>query len=531
MKRSPILLILLLGFWLRVFQLGQNSFWNDEAGVALAAVQPTIVGAFKILLAHAIAMPLDYLIAWGLAKLGVQEFFLRFPEAVWGTLTLAVCYPLFQRLARSDHARWAVFLLALSPLHVRYSQELRFYAPLIFFYCLATYLLLRATDHPGWRAWALFTIVAMVGIYFHVYVALVVANGAVWLVLAKLRGDYKPLSFRYFRNAVSILFAGFFLAYLVFGSWQTFTNPLLEWEKSFMTFVGVGLGWITPPYSQAAEYLWGGLSLTFGLVGIAVTLQRPLSRVAGLLYSSALQIGLIVLADWAKHYWIASRQLLHLHPTAMLFTGVGLCALGNWLEALHVLDRQSLKAGVSSLAHASKAVLLASLVLVSVPALTGYYRWPKSASRDISRVVLLNWMPDDVILIFPGYDVLEYYFYLPQMAEADITPALAPTDWAGISKWVSRTESGSEVRKLLLISGQSLSKTELAELSALGFEPLPENGNPAWSGVSLFIWRNRKNVNCTPGFPVSPPLRARGGIIRGTRCPCVSACSSRMGRG
>lgn len=491
MKRSLILLILLLGFWLRVFRLGQNSFWNDEAGVALAAVQPTLVGAFKILLTHAMAMPLDYLTAWSLAKLGVQEFFLRFPEAVWGTLTLAICYPLFRRLSRSDYARWAVFVLALSPWHVRYSQELRFYAPLIFFYCLATYLLLKAMDRPSWQTWALFTIIAMVGVYFHVYVALVVSSGAVWLALAKLRGDYNPRSFRYFRNASSILFAGFFLGYLIFGSWQTFTNQLLEWEKSFITLVGVGLGWLTPPYRLASESLWGEVCLAFGLVGIALTLRQPLSRTAGLLYSSALQIGLIVLADWVKHYWLAGRQLLHLHPTAILFTGAGLCAFGNWVGALRVLNRRSGKVGASSLARASQAVLLTSLVLVSIPALTGYYRWPKSASREISQAVLASWAPGDVILIFPGYDVLEYYFYLPQMTEADITPALAPTDWAGISKWVSRAESGSEPRNLLLISGKSLSETESAELGALGFKPLPENGNPSWSGVLLFVRRNR----------------------------------------
>jgi hypothetical protein len=75
-------IIILFGFCLRVYQLGNASFWNDEAGQALAATQTTISEMVTIIKSHAMAMPLDYFVTRIFSKLGTTEFILRFPSAL-----------------------------------------------------------------------------------------------------------------------------------------------------------------------------------------------------------------------------------------------------------------------------------------------------------------------------------------------------------------------------------------------------------------------------------------------------------------
>lgn len=147
----PLALILLVGFGLRIFQLGHDSLWGDEAGIAVLASFGSVRDVLAGAQAHVMAMPLDYVVAWLAARISLSEFMLRLPAVLWGTLTLSIAYRLFAEVYERKTALIAALLLALSPLHVQYSQELRFYAALVFFYCAATYTLLRALKMPDFR--------------------------------------------------------------------------------------------------------------------------------------------------------------------------------------------------------------------------------------------------------------------------------------------------------------------------------------------------------------------------------------------
>ena len=61
-------MIVLLGFGLRALQLGHDIFWNDKAGVALTAVEPTVRTVLSRARSHAMAMPLDYIVTWAMPR-------------------------------------------------------------------------------------------------------------------------------------------------------------------------------------------------------------------------------------------------------------------------------------------------------------------------------------------------------------------------------------------------------------------------------------------------------------------------------
>ncbi|HEY1012435.1 MAG TPA: glycosyltransferase family 39 protein, partial [Herpetosiphonaceae bacterium] len=190
---AGLTLIAGLGLALRLFQLGSDSFWCDEAGVADIAAQPTAGQALAALRHHVLAMPLDYLLSWLAARFGGGEFIQRLPAALWGTLAIVACFLLGRRLLPAGSrlaAGWAALLLALSPLHIEYSQELRFYAALVFWHALALWLFLRALDSGRRRDFALCAAAGLLGVYFHIYVALAALPMLGWALGAgRVDGD------------------------------------------------------------------------------------------------------------------------------------------------------------------------------------------------------------------------------------------------------------------------------------------------------------------------------------------------------
>jgi len=184
--------ILSIGLFLRLYKLGSQSFWFDEAGVAMAAVSPTLSGALEVVRSHAAAMPLDYVIAWLMAHVSLDEGWLRLPSAIWGILTLFVGYKFYRQITNERTSLISVLFLAISPMLIYYSQELRFYAALCFFYLLVTWLVLRAFRHNVFWSWAGAAAAGIVGFYFHIYVVFAFLNGILiwWFVYRRQDKQY-----------------------------------------------------------------------------------------------------------------------------------------------------------------------------------------------------------------------------------------------------------------------------------------------------------------------------------------------------
>ncbi|MEW5960150.1 MAG: glycosyltransferase family 39 protein, partial [Chloroflexota bacterium] len=145
-NRFWLLLIILIGFGLRLTRLGEQSLWYDEGVTWLLAQMRTTADLIQWTAAD-IQPPLYYLLIWGSAILfGHSEAALRFPSTVFNILTIPVLVALARRLwpaRRTLFSLLAAALFALSPLMVYYSQEARMYTLLVFEATLSSYLLLK----------------------------------------------------------------------------------------------------------------------------------------------------------------------------------------------------------------------------------------------------------------------------------------------------------------------------------------------------------------------------------------------------
>lgn len=181
------LLILLLAFALRVWNLNRESIWHDE-GWSIRAITGVMPDDNTPPIYYAAASLL-----WR-AGAGESPFVFRYPSVLLGVLTVALGLRLAHRWMRTVPALTAGLLIAVNPLLWEYAQEVRAYVavPLIALLLLHAAARLLHRQPPRADDWVLVFVVQCIGLYTHnLAVPLVawlnVALGLGWLVRRRWR--------------------------------------------------------------------------------------------------------------------------------------------------------------------------------------------------------------------------------------------------------------------------------------------------------------------------------------------------------
>ena len=372
-KASKLILfvIIAIGLCLRLYRIGAKLFWVDELGVAFAAMMPSLGDALKFTHGHVMAMPLDYVIAWLMAQVSSSEGWLRLPEAVWGTLSLAAGYLLYRQLLEERVAFIATFMVAISPALIEYSQELRFYAPLVFFYTLSTAVGLKASRGGKAVDWLLFTLICLTGIFFHLYAVLALIPVSLWTLTEK---DMRSRNFGFFSLSTLLILSGAAYAIYTYGSFPGETSALFAFESPRQVILG-GLGWLPLFPATTSAWLFGLFSLLFAILGIHHSLSLPhRDHLLLLLTSIVTQIGILLGIATTKNYFASARQFIFLVPLSVLLSAVGIDSLLQKIQKVY--------AKTNFHTQLIYGMTLFSLGCLVVPALQQYYVLEKGATRS-----------------------------------------------------------------------------------------------------------------------------------------------------
>ncbi|NSW56918.1 MAG: glycosyltransferase family 39 protein [Armatimonadetes bacterium] len=121
-------LAVILGLSLRFTGLAQESLWDDEVW-SKAVVTTLALPDMLQRVAQDQHPPLYFLCLSGWAAIfGTSEAALRSLSALFGSLTLPIAWIAMRRATTPQTAALCVVLLAVSPKHLRWSQEVRQYA-------------------------------------------------------------------------------------------------------------------------------------------------------------------------------------------------------------------------------------------------------------------------------------------------------------------------------------------------------------------------------------------------------------------
>ncbi len=162
----PLILTFVFGLGLRLVLLNQ-SFWLDEA--ASIEIASRSFQQFFSQLRFDFHPPLFYLLLklW-LPFAGRSEWLIRMPFVILSSLSIIAIYFLAKHFTRTKDSRIplvAAIFLAVNPLHIYYSQELRMYGINTLFTIISWIFLLRSLHLANRKDSYLFVIFSVLNIY------------------------------------------------------------------------------------------------------------------------------------------------------------------------------------------------------------------------------------------------------------------------------------------------------------------------------------------------------------------------------
>ena len=201
-----LLIILLIAFALRVFQLDAQSLWWDE-GISLNLATSSIVEIW-VNRAQRLHPPGYFILLKGwLSLVGVSPFTGRYLSVLASWVQVTAVYTTTRYwFAKHPHGKWIVWistlLITLSPLSIIYGQEARVYALLPLIYLAMLFAALKivsssknASTGSLAKWWIVLGVFEWFGAHLHYITFLIVAIVNVWLlwhIFRQKRGLWKP---------------------------------------------------------------------------------------------------------------------------------------------------------------------------------------------------------------------------------------------------------------------------------------------------------------------------------------------------
>ena len=179
----PILIagMTILAFAIRIYQVGASSLWEDEITRILNSTIYAKDFFDVVRLASTQSQPplsywLNRIILSGAVTpgAGLSDTFARIPVVVYGTFTIPIFFFMVRELFGSPYDYFATFFLIISPLSVKYSQEVGSIALWLLFTIVETFLLVKAIRTKQSKYWTLTCIAMVLSIYTHIFAAFVI---------------------------------------------------------------------------------------------------------------------------------------------------------------------------------------------------------------------------------------------------------------------------------------------------------------------------------------------------------------------
>ncbi len=408
-----------LGLLLRLFHMNGQSLWFDEIGSAAVATTPLDELVRGVAGGSGVAAT-----AWlsggyhGLLKLvlllphGSQDWLLRFVSVLIGTLTIPLFAWTVSAIAPAAVTVGAAALLAISPFHVWYSQEVRPYVLTLLLVVGAIGALARALESNRARWWSAVAVTTAAALYTHPVALGLPAIAGVVVLRAGRRV--------FWRGTAALAAAGLAYVPVVFVVRAHGANAaadlrptgLFEILYAFYAYtVGFSLGPSTSelhldPHALLAEYvpLIALVAVVFG--GLALRGAWRLQT-------------LTVMGRWLAAAWLVvpfaftvAIALLTANPFNVRYTIVSFPAF----VLLLALGLDGTRARVPV------AALVVVLLATSLHHLYFDERYAKEDTRDLAALLRAEAGPDDLVLVNTAYMANAVRYYYPGPARVQGYP-------------------------------------------------------------------------------------------------------------
>jgi tetratricopeptide (TPR) repeat protein len=442
-----VCLLVVVAATLRLYRLNDRGLWMDEIFTAVfAAPDKTLAEVAAGPLHSPLPTPplwfwITHLFMW---LFGSSDVVTRLPSVIAGSLGVLAIYKVGATLFDRDVGLVSALLLTLSPVHLYYSREARFYAALVLFSLLTFYYLHQAITTAEEKWWLGFALATLVNLYIHLAAFFVLAAEIVYVGLSLAHhfhtthrklpephcspGESTP------RPAPSRIYQFFLLALLFVGLCYLPMAPYL------LTGVrgGRGLGGgaeamqelnLSPAYFVGMfVYFGAGSGIPFALYvgtalwGLASVIRSHTRQVVLFLLVICLPYLLVLIVQ--PRHWFMYKYVIAILPVYLLAVALGITHVAQamaqtisqaipgrlWTRPRKAPDpRAGVDRPTSSAHHPRRAhVYLLSVVawvlvfsLVTLPSLRRVYSQHADRWQRIGQLLNYNAQPQDVVAVMP----------------------------------------------------------------------------------------------------------------------------------
>ena len=342
------------------------------------------------------------------------EIGLRLLPLIFGLAQIPLAYHIGRRLSGKPLARAFAVLMAVSPMLIEFSQELRMYSMVAFLALLQVWIFLRLRERSSLGWWIAFVAVTWIGVYTHLHYWLFVAGLALSLfrerrtiplrqsalalgasVLLFLPNLPNLLRFSQVRGEEYVVHLPSAIPKLLAAATLGFNYFALP-DQALGRAVGTGdvmrnLVIAVLAAVPTALLLWGFIRLH----------RRPLSPTLWLgheLFTVPAILALIASAVTGQ-YWLQPKYIIFVVPFAVLFLAASYLALNaSWARRT--------------------AIILGAAVMVVAYAhfLDAQHYGRRENWRDMSRYVRTHLSPESALVILDGAHPL-FAYYWPQVTD------------------------------------------------------------------------------------------------------------------
>ncbi len=257
-RECGLLPILILAAVVRLYGLTDSAIWCDEGSSLLLSQYSPALTWFHT--AHDVHPPLYYLLLHGWMSLfGNSLFSIRFMSVVPALGTVGLVIWLVRLIATRRAAVLAGVLVALLPIAVRYSQEVRMYSLMGFWLVGATIALVLWVKHPQrHRYLVIYAVLMTASFYTHYFTALCVMSHWAYLLVLRLSGSGNKLITRPAWWLANVAIVALYLPWI-----PSLVDQLQHLEQLKL---GGDVGWIEPEtLTSMPSVLWQFLTYDEGL--------------------------------------------------------------------------------------------------------------------------------------------------------------------------------------------------------------------------------------------------------------------------
>lgn len=182
-----LLLLVLIGTGLRLYNLTYQSLWYDELHSMIPTnPENTILAVIEY--AKTDQPPLFFIYLHTFFKFfGYTEFNGRLASAIVGILGIPAVYLLGRAVKNQETGLAAALFTTVNYYHIYYSQDVRFYGLLFLLSCLSFLFFIRAIKTEGWTDYLFYFVCTTLLLYTHYYGIIIFVSQAAILLAVSIR--------------------------------------------------------------------------------------------------------------------------------------------------------------------------------------------------------------------------------------------------------------------------------------------------------------------------------------------------------